>query len=48
MPINYKKNPSHILIENIELTVTAISETNIIGFQKDVKLKNESPDLEDH
>jgi hypothetical protein len=26
MPLNFKANPSHMLVENIELTVTSIAD----------------------
>lgn len=31
MPLNYKVNPSHMLVENIELTVTSIADGNNIS-----------------
>lgn len=31
MPLNYKAHPSHMLVENIELTVTSIADGGIIS-----------------
>jgi len=39
MPFNYKSNPSHMLIENIDLTVSSISETSLTGTQREKKNK---------
>jgi len=41
MPFNYKANPSHMLIENIDLTVSSISETSSAGSHKENKAKHD-------
>lgn len=41
IPMNYKNNSSHMLIENIELSVRSISEANSLGFDKTVRAKDE-------
>jgi hypothetical protein len=41
MPFNYKSNTSYMVIETVDLTVIPISESSIVGLQKDSKAKSE-------